>query len=149
MRAWTAPKKKGLSLWQTVFIHRYCYRSWSLRNNYVTQLLALQQTLEELREVTPDPAAESSKLLFEPGTEMGLIIYISLLLLTPKVLSLLFDPQDNTFLSWAHSYSAVHNWSNCWVCGAHPSPSVESFPLWVSQLQGKDFPQLCDDIEES
>ena len=72
-----------------------------------------QKTLEELREVTPDPAAESSKPLFEPGTEMGLITYISLLLLTPKVLSLPFDPQDNTFLSWAHSYSTVHNWSNC------------------------------------
>ena len=27
MRAQTAPKKKGLSLWQTVFAHRYCHRS--------------------------------------------------------------------------------------------------------------------------
>ena len=34
---------------------------------------------------------------------MGLMIYVSLLLLTPKVLSLPFDPQDNAFLSWAHS----------------------------------------------
>ena len=36
---------------------------------------------------------------------MGLIIYVSLLLLSPKVLSLTFDPQDNAFLSWAHSYA--------------------------------------------
>ena len=41
--------------------------------------------------------------------QMGLIIYVGLLLLTPKVLSLLFDPQDNAFLSWAHSYTAFHS----------------------------------------
>ena len=35
----------------------------------VTQLSA-QQALTELRETTPDPASESSKLLFEPGTEV-------------------------------------------------------------------------------
>ena len=34
--------------------------------------------------------------------QMGLIIYVSLFLLTPKILSLPFDPQDNAFLSWAH-----------------------------------------------
>ena len=34
--------------------------------------------------------------------QMGLIIYVSLLLLTPTILSLPFDPQDNAFLSWAH-----------------------------------------------
>ena len=27
-------------------------------------------TLEELREVTPDPASESNKLLFDPGIEI-------------------------------------------------------------------------------
>ena len=59
---------------------------------------------------------------------MDLIIYVGLLLLTAKVLSLPFDPQDNTFLSWAHSYPAFHNQSNCWVCGALPSSSIESFP---------------------
>ena len=45
MRMQTAPKKKGLSLWQTVFVRRYCDRSWSLKINYVTQRLAFQQTL--------------------------------------------------------------------------------------------------------
>ena len=145
--------------------------------------------------MTPDPASESNKTLFEPGTEvliktlgsggqsleplwkgpyqffllpqlskcqelicgyitlelrggtltrtkwlyfmsllsmlwlctfpMGLIIYVSLLLLTPKILSLPFDLQDNAFLSWANSYAAFHNRSNCWVCGALPSSSVE------------------------
>ena len=38
--------------------------------NYVTQLSAFQQALKELREVTSDPASESSKPLFEPGTEV-------------------------------------------------------------------------------
>ena len=76
---------------------------------------------------------------------MGLIIYLSLLLLTPKIfLSLPFDPQDNAFLSWAHSYAASHNRSNCWVCGALPSSSVEGFLWWTSPLQGKDFLQVCE-----
>ena len=47
------------------------------------------------------------------GQRMGLIIYVSLLLLIPNILSLPFDPQDNAFLSWAHSYAACHNQSNC------------------------------------
>ena len=42
MRARTAPKKKRLSLWQSVFVHRYCHRPQSLRINYVTQLSAFQ-----------------------------------------------------------------------------------------------------------
>ena len=75
---------------------------------------------------------------------MGLIIYVSLLLLTPKILSLPFDPQDNAFLSWAHSYAAFHNRSNCWICGALPSSSVEGFPWWTSPLHGKDFLQVCE-----
>ena len=74
---------------------------------------------------------------------MGLITYVSLLLLTPNILSLPFDPQDNAFLSWAHSYTAFHNRSNCWVCGTLASSSVEGFPWWTSPLQGKDFRQVC------
>ena len=62
--------------------------------------------------------------------KMSLIIYVSLLLLTPKIfLSLPFDPQDNAFLSWAHSYAAFHNRSNCWVCGALPSSSLTRWTL--------------------
>ncbi|XP_055404775.1 zinc finger protein 215 isoform X2 [Bubalus kerabau] len=101
------------------------------------------KALTELRETTPDPASKTSKPLFEPRTEvliktlgsggpsleplwegpyqMDLITYVSLLLLTPNILSLPLDPQDNVFLSWAHSYAAFHNRSNCWVCGALPS----------------------------
>jgi hypothetical protein len=75
--------------------------------------------------------------------QIGLIIYVSLLLLTPKVLSLPFDPQDNTFLSWAHCYAAFHNQSNCWVCGALPSSTVEGFPCWAFPFQGKNFLQVC------
>ena len=37
--------------------------------SYVTQLSALQQALTELWEMTPDPASESHKPLFEQGTE--------------------------------------------------------------------------------
>ena len=37
--------------------------------SYVTQFLAFQQALTE-REMTPDPASESSKPQFEPGTEV-------------------------------------------------------------------------------
>ena len=80
--------------------------------------------------------------------QMGLIIFVSLLL-TPKILSLLFDPQDIAFLSWAHSYTAFHNRSNCWVCGALPSSSVEGFPWLTSPLQGKDFLQVCKYLQQS
>ena len=38
--------------------------------NYVVQLSAFQQALMELQEMTPDQASESSKPLFEPGTEV-------------------------------------------------------------------------------
>ena len=48
---------------------------------------------------------------------MGLIIYVSLLLPTPKILSLPFGPQENAFLSWAHPYAAFHSRSNCWNRG--------------------------------
>ena len=177
------------------------------------QLSAFQETIRKLWDMTPDPASESSKPLFQPGNEvliktlgsgsqslkpsgkalirlffllpqlsrcqelipgcsilelksgtltktkqchflslssmfshfafqMGLIIYVSLLPLTPKILSLSFDPQDNAFLSWAHSYTAFHNLSYCWVCTALPPSSVEGFPWRVSPFQGKDFPQL-------
>ena len=78
------------------------------------------------------------------GQRMGLIIYVSLLLLTPKILNLLLDPQDNVFLSWAHSYAAFHNRSNCWVCRVLPFSSVEGFPWWTSPLQGKEFLQVCE-----
>ena len=73
---------------------------------------------------------------------------VSLLLLTPEILSLLFDPQDNAFLSWAPSYAAFHNRSNCWVCGALPFSSVEGFPWWTPPLQGKDFLQVCEYLRQ-
>ena len=62
--------------------------------------------------------------------QMDLIIYVSLLLLTPKFLSLLSDPQDNAFLSWAYSHTAFRNRSNYWVCGVLPSSSADDFPWW-------------------
>ena len=79
---------------------------------------------------------------------MGLITYVSLLLLTPDILSLPFDPQDNAFLSRAHSSAAFHNRSNCWVCGALPSSSVEGFPWWTSPLQEKDVLQVSEHLRQ-
>ena len=50
-----------------------------------------------------EPVALTRALELSKGQQMDLIIYVSLLLLTPKILSLLFDPQGNAFLFWAHS----------------------------------------------
>ena len=76
MRARTAPEKDGLSpfdcmhgrpfLCTDIFIDPETLELTS----YVTQLSAFQQALTELWERTPDPASESSKPLFEPGTEV-------------------------------------------------------------------------------
>ena len=110
-----------------------------------------------LGQLTPcllKPLATFFPIHFHNGTvwtsqKMGLIIYVSLLLLTPKILSLPFDPQDNSFLSWVHSYAAFHNQSNCWVCGVLPSSSVEGFLWWTSPLQGKDFLKVCKYLQQS
>ena len=55
-------------LWKTVLIHIVIDPEALELTNYVTQLSAFQETLWKLQEVTPDPASESSKPLFEPGT---------------------------------------------------------------------------------
>ena len=88
-----------------------------------------------------NPASHRSATTFHLGgssrilqDKMGLIIYVSLLLLTPEILSPPFDPQDNAFLSWAHSYAAFYSRSNCWVCGPLPSSSVKGVPWWTSPL---------------
>ena len=81
---------------------------------------------------------------------MGLIIYVSLLLLTPKILSLPFDLQDNAFLSWANSYAAFHNRSNCWVCGALPSSSVEGrLPVVDIYTSRKTFSKSANSFENN
>ena len=76
---------------------------------------------------------------------MFLVICMGLLLLTPKILSLPFDPQGNAFLSGSLLCcipQSVH------LLGLHStSPSsVEGFPWWASPLQGKDFLQVCDHL---
>ena len=58
---------------------------------------------------------------------VGLIIYVSLPLLPPKIPSLHLDPQDNAFLTWAQSYTEFHNQSNCWVCE----------DLWIFSISGR------------
>ena len=55
-------------LWKAFLMHTVIDPKALELTNYVTQLSAFQQTLTELWET--DPASESSKPLFEPGTEV-------------------------------------------------------------------------------
>ena len=76
MRARTVSKKEGLSLFECIYGRPFLCTDIVLDpdaltlTHYVTQLSAFQQALTELRQVTPDPASESSKPLFQPGTEV-------------------------------------------------------------------------------
>ena len=76
MRAQTAPRKEGLSPFECIYGRPFLHTNIFIDpealelTSYVTQLSALQQALTELRETTPDPASESSKPLFEPGTKV-------------------------------------------------------------------------------
>lgn len=87
---------------------------------------------------------------------MGLVIYVSLLLLIPKILNcylilrkcctvlgsfLLHIPQKVKMLGLWSTYSspsspALH----------HPLALVEGFPWWVSPLQGKGFSKSATTI---
>ena len=75
-RAQTAPKKEGLSPFECIYGRPFLRTDIVIDledlelTSYVTQLSAFQQALTELWETTPDPASESSKPLFEPGTEV-------------------------------------------------------------------------------
>ena len=75
-RAQTAPKKEGLSPFQSIYGRPFLCTDIVIDpealelTSYVTQLSAFQQALTELREMTPDSASESSKPLFEPGTQV-------------------------------------------------------------------------------
>ena len=76
MRPWTAPKREGLSSFERIYGRPFLCTDIIIDpealelTSYVTQLSAFQQALTELREMTPDPASESSKPLFEPGIEV-------------------------------------------------------------------------------
>ena len=76
MRARTAPKNEGLSPFECIYGRPFLHTDIVIDpealelTSYVTQLSAFQQALTELRETTPDPASESSKPLFEPGTKV-------------------------------------------------------------------------------
>ena len=76
MRAQTAPQKEGLPPFECIYGRPFLCTDIVIDpealelTDYVTQLSAFQQTLTELQETTPDPASESSKPLFEPGTEV-------------------------------------------------------------------------------
>ena len=72
----TAPKKEGLSPFECIYGRSFLCTDIVIDHealeltSYVTQLSAFQPSLTELWETTPDPASESSKPLFEPGTEV-------------------------------------------------------------------------------
>ena len=76
MRAQTSPKKEGLSPFECIYGRPFLCTVIVIDpealelTSHVTQLSAFQQALTELQEMTPDPASESSKPLFEPGTEI-------------------------------------------------------------------------------
>ena len=76
MRAQTAPKQEGLSPFECIYGRPFLCTDIVIDpealelTSYITQLSAFQQSLTELQEMTPDPASESSKPLFEPGTEV-------------------------------------------------------------------------------
>ena len=76
MRARTAPQQEGLSPFECIYGRSFLCTDIVIDpealelTSYVTQLSAFQQALTELREMTPDPASESSKPLFEPGIEV-------------------------------------------------------------------------------
>ena len=76
MRARTAPRKEGLSPFECIYGRPFLCTDIVIDpealelTSYIIQLSAFQQALTKLREMTPDPASESSKPLFEPGTEI-------------------------------------------------------------------------------
>lgn len=47
----------------------------------------------------------------------------------------------NIFLSWTTTYAEIHNWSDCWVCGLLPMPSVEGMPCTVLPFNISDKEQ--------
>ena len=81
MRARTAPRKEGLSPFECIYGRPFLCTDIVIDPealkliSYVTQLLAVQQTLTKLLERTPDRASESSKPPFEPGTEILIKIW--------------------------------------------------------------------------
>ena len=76
MRARTPLRKEELSPFECIYGRPFLHTDIVIDPealeliSYVTQLSAIQQTLTKLQETTPDPASESSKPLFEPGTEV-------------------------------------------------------------------------------
>ena len=76
MRARTAPEKDGLSPFDCMHGRPFLCTDIVIDpealelTSYVTQFSAFQQALTVLREMTPDPASESSKPLFELGTKV-------------------------------------------------------------------------------
>ena len=111
------------------YVRSFLYLLYTLIKLYYTKALSnpascpgLNSSPLEAKNPASHRSATTSHLGGSSGIlqdKMGLIMYVSLLLLTPEILSLLlltpeilslpFDPQDNAFLSWAHSYAAFHS----------------------------------------
>ena len=75
---------------------------------------------------------------------MGPITYVLLLLLTPKILSLLFD-FFKTMASCPGLTDKLHSTIDLIAGSVECSPSspAAGFPRWASPLQGKDFLRVC------
>ena len=67
---------EGLSPFECIYGRRFLHTDIIIDpealelTSYVTQVSAFQQAITEPRETTPDPASESRKPLFEPGTKV-------------------------------------------------------------------------------
>ena len=67
---------EGLSPFECIYGSRFLHTDIIIDpealelTSYVTQVSAFQQAITEPRETTPDPASESRKPLFEPGTKV-------------------------------------------------------------------------------
>ena len=76
MKAQTVPRKEGLSPFKCIYGRPFLHTDIVIDpealelTNYLTQLSTFQKAFMELWEVTPDPASESNKPLFKPGTKV-------------------------------------------------------------------------------
>ena len=79
----------------------YSFFSHSCQSELIRGCLTLELRGGTLTRTKWRHFMSSLSMLWLCTFQMGLNIYVSLLLLTPNVLSVPFDPQDNAFLSWA------------------------------------------------
>lgn len=60
-----------------------------------------------------------------------------------------YTQDESSFLIWAQEYAGDCKQSNSWVCGLLPSSSTSGLSWWVSPLQGDDWNQLQQYINQA